>query len=144
MHQVVIKKFSQRFSGKLYRPQFIYLIQISKTSFIQNKSDLEKQPKQPKNQPKSTAHWSAFEQLHNRSKMLFLYSWIPGYSWVTYYWQYLSADECRHIKVISEGPELPITSILTLYALTKFVIPTIIKKRGRAFDTRPLGMKFIL
>ena len=76
--------------------------------------------------------------------MIFLYSWIPGYSWVTYFWQYLSADECKHVRVISQGPELPLTTILTLYALCKFVIPNMIKKRGRPYDTRPLGMQFVL
>lgn len=77
------------------------------------------------------------------SEMDILYRWIPGYTrWVTYFWQYLSAEECKHITLISRGPELPLTTILTLFVLCKYVIPYMIRRRGRAYDTRPLGMHF--
>lgn len=71
-----------------------------------------------------------------------LFNWIPGYSWLKAYWQSFSDEKITHLGFISGGPELPFTSVLALYSLCKFIIPMIIKKRGKPFDTRPIEIVF--
>ena len=69
---------------------------------------------------------------------------IPGYGRLVQFWQAYSSEECKHFPIISNGPHLPIVAVFALYLLTKIVIPSRIKKRGFAYDTRPLGLFFLI
>lgn len=74
--------------------------------------------------------------------MYVVYKMIPGYNRLVQLWQSYSSDECKHFPMISQGPHVPLTTVLALYLFCKIIIPSIIKKRGHPFDTRPLEIVF--
>lgn len=67
---------------------------------------------------------------------------LPGWPQLIRFWQEHGDVECRHYPLISNGPHLPLSSIAALYLFCKLIIPDIIKKRGKPFDTRPLEIVF--